>query len=140
MQLGSGSMPSMGRMGGMGTGPDTKKGNKAHYLTRTDFLIQFAWTPPEPGAPAPDQATLDKLGQELADSLKKQGAIQANSDAAVKQGSKALLDKREKEESGGAKAPATTTPPASTTPGQSGTPPASAPPATPPANGAAAKK
>jgi type IV pilus assembly protein PilM len=138
----AGRMGGMGSMASMTPGPDAKKA-KAHYLTRTNFLIQFAWTPPEPGAPPPDQATLDKLQQELAESFKKQGTFQANADVLVQKGSKQLEEKREKEEMGAPKtaAPAAATPPAAKA-AQGATSPAAAPPATatPPAGDAAAKK
>ncbi len=101
-----GGMGSMGGSmgGGMGTGSPTgadAKKAKPHYLTRTDFLIQFAWTPPDAGtAPVPDAAALEKIQQEVNESLKKlQGAINpAKIEADVTAGSKKLLEEKKQEE------------------------------------------
>jgi type IV pilus assembly protein PilM len=163
-----GSMGSMvlGARGGMGaysgTGmggaaADATKEHKADYLTRTDFLIQFAWTPPEPGAPPPDQAALEKIQKDVEASVKKlAGAINPKTiEEAVTKGSDQLLKEKIQQElnptkpapaaTGKAAAAATapaansaapaapTGPAAAPTPAPAGTaPPTAPPPSAPP--------
>jgi type IV pilus assembly protein PilM len=79
--MGSGGMSGMsmmpgmmgmrgGRMGGMDSlsGSQSKNSTvKATYLTRTDFMIQFAWQPPAPDA----KPNLDEISKQLTESLQK---------------------------------------------------------------------
>jgi type IV pilus assembly protein PilM len=134
-----GGMMDSGAMPGSFHGDASKK-VKPITMIRTDFMIQFAWTPPEAGAPPPDATALANIQKELEEAVKKAGAITPKLEEAVATGSKKLQDKQlEKELSGsassttpakGATTPGTGTPASNAAPGTTTTPPST--PTSPP--------
>jgi type IV pilus assembly protein PilM len=132
---------------GMPAGKTKSKAEiKETTLTRTDFMIQFIWQPPDPTKPLEDLAEIHKKLDEAA--KKNQGAIKPLDLAAVQAierksaeaTQKALILQQQVLE--GPPAGTTVTPPGGNAPG---TPPAAAagqptatPPAAPPAAGAQA--